>query len=406
MTQPTPRRDSPRRDHEEADEARTGGFLLSCGKVDAEAMRRALDAALEAGNEDDAELRRVTFTLRRDVQKRLDKYLTDRITFMSRTQLQRLIDDGGVLVNQRTPKASTVLRAGDTVEVVVPEPPSTEFEPEEIPLDIMYEDEYMIVLNKQPDIIVHPARSHNSGTMINALAWHFRASGSGALSGVGKDFARPGVVHRLDRHTSGCIVFAKQDAAHWKLGHQFEHRRVDKRYLAVVHGAIEPDVQVINLPIGPHPSREKGYREKNVVRHDELGREAVTICRVRERYRVHRPGAKPEDYTLAELELKTGRTHQIRVHLSYNLWPIVGDDMYGGRPFTDAEGRVVISRQALHACTLGIRHPISDEPLCFTAPLRGELADLVRTLRRMSGGGIAVDTQGATVNLAAAVSPS
>src|SRR5262245_48569947 len=182
--------------------------------------------------------------------------------------------------------------------------------------------------------------------MLSALVFHFRHRSrlGGGLSGVGEEFARPGVVHRLDRHTSGCIVFAKQDEAHWKLGHQFEYRRVDKRYLAVVEGRVEPDVQVIDLPIGPHPSREKGYREKYVVRHDELGKPAVTICRVRERYRLGHeppasltgvahaaaapgPGWKPAkagvgrepgrekipECTLVELELKTGRTHQIRV---------------------------------------------------------------------------------------------
>jgi 23S rRNA pseudouridine1911/1915/1917 synthase len=395
-------------DAEAQDVALAGGFLLPCGKVDADAMRKALESASESGLEDDGELRRVTFTLRRDLQKRLDKYLTDRITFMSRTQLQRLIDEGGVMVNRRVPKASTMLRLNDVVEVVVPPPPSNEINPEDIPLDVLFEDEHIIVLNKSPDIIVHPARSNLSGTMINALAYHFRhrSPSGGALSGVGKEFARPGVVHRLDRNTSGCIVFAKADEAHWKLGHQFEYRQVDKRYLAIVHGRVEPDVQVIDLPLGPHPSREKGYREKNVVRHDELGRNAVTICRVRERFLL--PGdarrvsgtAESPHYTLVELELKTGRTHQIRVHLSYLGWSIVGDDMYGGRPFEDPQSGAVLSRQALHACTLGIRHPMSGEQLQFTAPVRGELAALVASLRRMSSlGDGRVDSPGATVDI-------
>jgi len=392
-----------------------GGFILPGGHVDGDAMRKALEEAQEQGIEDDAELRRVVFTLKRDLNKRLDKYLTDRITFMSRTQLQRLIEEGGVIVNQRIPKSSTVLRLNDVVEVVVPPPPSTEIVPEDIPLDVMYEDADIIVLNKAPDIIVHPARSHLKGTMINALAWHFRHNSptGGELSGVGKEFARPGVVHRLDRYTSGCIVFAKRDEAHWKLGHQFEYRRVDKRYLAVVQGKVEPNVQVIDLPIGPHPSREKGSREKNVIRHDELGRQAVTICRVRERYSIphlsntpHQVNAaKPFDlYTLVELELKTGRTHQIRVHLSYNLWPIIGDDMYGGSPFIDDTRKEICNRQALHACTLGITHPILNEPMQFTAPLRGELATLVKTLRRQSGQRfVQVESPDATVDLSKAI---
>src|SRR5207237_544946 len=155
--------------------------------------------------------------------------------FMSRTQLARLIDEGGVTVNARRPKASTKLRAGDRVEVYVPPPPPTDIQPENIPIDVLYEDEHLIVLNKRPDIIVHPARAHKGGTMVNALAFHFQNRSGGALSGVGREFARPGVVHRLDRDTSGLIIFAKTDEAHWRLGQQFERRTVDKRYLALVH---------------------------------------------------------------------------------------------------------------------------------------------------------------------------
>lgn len=416
------------------DSALANGLLLPGGKVSEDALRALLERAEAEGRDsgEDEELRRVTFTLLKDLQKRLDKYLTDRIGFMSRTQLQRLIDEGGVLVNGRLPKASTVLRIRDVVEVVIPTPPPKHVVPEDIPVDVMFEDEHLIVLNKQPDIIVHPARSHLTGTMLSALAYHFkhRSASGGGLSRVGDDFARPGVVHRLDRHTSGCIVFAKQDEAHWKLGHQFEHRRVDKRYVALVHGRVEPDTVAIEHPLGPHPSREKGYREKQVVRHDELGKPALTICRVRERYEVppeaivrgHGPNlpsvktdgrtgaiAQPLHFSLVELELKTGRTHQIRVHLSYNGFPIVGDDMYGGRSLGVAEdgndrqiffatlngqfgvnatpkptvdgGRYVIARQALHATILCFYHPVSNEQLRFTAPLRGDMLECVRLLR-------------------------
>ena len=371
-------------------------FILPGGKVDPDALRAAAEAA------DDDELPRVRFELQRDLASRLDKYLTSRIAFMSRTQLRRLIDEGGVTVNDRPAKASTKLRLGDVVEVVVPPPPSKEIVPERIPLDVLFEDEHLIVLNKQPDIIVHPARSELSGTMINALAWHFQNVSGGSLSGVGEEFARPGVVHRLDRHTSGCIVFAKTDEAHWKLGRQFELRQVDKRYIAVTHGRLEPETDVLEFPIGPHPSREKGYREKYVVRHDDQGKHAVTIYRVRERYRLHDRPVGDQDFTLVELELKTGRTHQIRVHLSYLGFPIVADDMYAGRPFADAAGRTVIARQALHAATLGFRHPISGEPLEFTAPLRGDTADLVRTLRD-AGHAETFEIPGATVDLERAI---
>lgn len=400
------RRPSQQPSPEPGDEATAGGLVLPGGKIDAESVRRAIEQAREQGLEDEDDVRTVTFRIRRDLNKRLDRYLVDRIAFLSRNQIQALIDEGGVEVNGRRPKASTKIGAGDEVRVVVPSPPEPNIQPEDIPLDVLFEDAHIIVLNKQPDIIVHPARSHLKGTLLSALTFHFahRSETGGALSGVGHEFARPGVVHRLDRHTSGCIVFAKQDEAHWKLGHQFEHRAVDKRYLAVVEGIVAPDVQVIDLPLGPHPSREKGYREKQVVRHDELGKPAVTIVRVRERYRV--PGGigpAREGYSLVELELKTGRTHQIRVHLSHHAWPIVGDDMYGGRPYADASGRVVIHRQALHASTLGFRHPISGGALVFTAPLRGDIAALVHDLRERSGGGERADPPGATVDLAAAL---
>lgn len=392
-----------------------GTLLGRDGKVDVQAVVRAAQAereneageAIEPGG-DDALLTRVVFTLQTDVRKRLDKYLCDRITFMSRSQLQRLIEGGGVLVNERLPKASTVLRAGDVVEVVVPPPPSKDIQPEDIPLDVLFEDEHLIVLNKSPDIIVHPARSHLKGTLLSALAFHFkhRSRVGGGLSAVGKDLARPGVVHRLDRHTSGCIVFAKTEEAHWKLGHQFEHRRVEKRYLAVVQGGIEPASDLIELPIGPHPSREKGYREKYVVRHDELGKPSITLYRVLEWYgegteaRGH--GGTKEDwkgwggagdvasapvrraaYSLVELELRTGRTHQIRVHLSHLGYPIVGDDMYGGKAFTAPDGSTIIQRQALHAALLGFQHPITGEAMRFTAPVRGDMGALIAALRTM-----------------------
>src|SRR5690606_10730747 len=193
-------------------------------------------------------------------------------------------------------------------------------------------------------------------------------------------------VHRLDRDTTGCIVFAKTEEAHWKLAVQFERREVDKRYLAVTHGLVEPDGQVIDLPLGPHPSKEKGYREKRVVRYDDLGKPSVTICRVRERYEAggageaQGPGA--EAFSLVELELRTGRTHQIRVHLSHLGWPIAGDDMYGGRAVQMGGGEAVLSRQALHAALLAFRHPITGEDLSFVAPLAADMRKLIERLRQ------------------------
>lgn len=359
----------------------TSELLLPGGKVDPDAIRRAVEAARES-SDDDAELPRVEFKLQRDLNARLDKYLTSRITFLSRNQLQKLIDDGGVTVNGRKAKPSTKLRLGDEVAVTVPPPASKATVPEEIPLAVLFEDEHLIVLNKQPGIIVHPARSELAGTMINALAWHFQNVSGGELSTVGDEFARPGVVHRLDRDTSGCIVFAKDDETHWKLGRQFEKRRVDKRYLAVVQGRVGPDFEPIDLPIGPHPSKEKGYREKQVVRHDDLGKPSITICRVRERYRLHDRSVGDQDFTLCELELKTGRTHQIRVHMSAKDHPLVGDDMYGGKPFMPTGApEVSMSRQALHAALLGFEHPITGEDLVFVAPPEGDLLALIAHLR-------------------------
>ncbi|MFG0327663.1 MAG: RluA family pseudouridine synthase [Phycisphaerales bacterium JB037] len=352
-------------------------ITLPGGKVDPEALRARWE---DSGSDDPLAVR---FVLQRDLQSRLDKYLTGRITFMSRTQVQRLIDEGGATVNGRVARSSTKLRVGDAIEIELPPPPSSEVTPEEIPLEVLFEDEHLIVLNKQADLIVHPARSELSGTMINALAWHFRHASStgGTLSSVGEQFARPGVVHRLDRNTTGCIVFAKTDEAHWKLGQQFERRTVDKRYLALVQGAFEPEAMVIEAPIGPHPSKAKGYREKMVVRHDDLGKPSVTIARVHERYRLHDRPVGDQAFSLVELELKTGRTHQIRVHLSHTGFPIVGDDMYGGRAFAAGGEGVTLSRQALHAALLAFEHPISREPLAFTAPLPGDVRAVLEHLR-------------------------
>ena len=359
-------------------------LILRGGKVNPEAIELAYRRAAESGESDES-MFRVRFELSRDLKCRLDKYLTSRISFMSRNQLQHLIGEGGVTVNGTEARPATKLRQGDAVEVVVPPPPSSEVMPQEIPLEVLFEDDHLIVLNKQPDIIVHPARAEKSGTLINALAWHFKHHTGGELSPVGADKARPGVVHRLDRNTTGCIIFAKTEEAHWKLGRQFEFREVDKRYLAFVQGCVREDGFVIDKPIGPHPSKEKGYREKMVIRHDELGKKSVTIVRVRERYRLHDRAVGDQEFSLVELELKTGRTHQIRVHLSEEGFAIVGDDMYGGRAFITDEGtdraRTIIDRQALHAALLAFQHPITGETMSFVSPLPDDARALLGTLR-------------------------
>ena len=217
------------------------GIPRACSTEAARSIERSLDALYNACDEADAESQaRVRFVLAKDLQKRLDRYLVDRVPFLSRTSLQKLIGEDGVTVNGRRAKASTKLRQGDVVEATLPPPPSNSIPPEDIPIDVIYEDDALIVINKQPDIIVHPARGNRSGTLINALSWHFQNKTSGGLSTVGEDNCRPGVVHRLDRFTSGVMVAAKSDTAHWRLGRQFEKRQTQKRYLAVVHGEMSP----------------------------------------------------------------------------------------------------------------------------------------------------------------------
>ncbi|MDP7008649.1 MAG: RluA family pseudouridine synthase [Phycisphaerales bacterium] len=345
------------------------------GNIDIDALFRAYE-----DQSDDESPVEVTFELQRNHNKRLDAYLAGRIPFLSRTSLQRLIAEEVVWVNGRTPKSSTRLKSGDKVRVILPPPPSTEIPPEELPLQIVYEDKDLIVLNKQDDIIVHPARGNRSGTVINALSWHFKNVSDGTLSTVGEEFARPGVVHRLDRHTTGVMVAAKTDTAHWRLSKQFEERRTHKRYLALVHGEVEPLTDVIDVPLGKHPTKRGAY----AVRWDDQGKESVTIFRVREQY---------EGYTLVELELKTGRTHQIRLHLRHLGYPIVGDDMYGGKhlkvshivppgiPSDFDRTTTVISRQALHASLLEFDHPITGQVSTFTAPLHDDMQQLVALLR-------------------------
>ena len=376
---------------------RTESLLGAGGAIERDALFALYE---ENAAKDDESPVTVEFELLKDLDKRLDRYMVDRVPFISRTQIQRLIEEEAITVNGRVPKSSTKLKKGDRIVATLPPPPSGAIQPEEIPLDVVYEDDAIIVVNKPAGLIVHPARSHKSGTLVNALAWRFKNISGGELSKVGEEFARPGIVHRLDKFTSGAIVSAKNDTAHWRLGKQFEMRRTDKRYLALVHGQPERDIETIDLPLGKHPS----IKEKYAVRFDETGKPSVTILRARERY-VAPSGAK---YALVELELKTGRTHQIRVHLSYLGLPIVGDDMYGGKHTTERDlggdsDAMLLARQALHATTLGFRHPMTEQPMKFTAPVAADIARAVALLRastRASGADPAVAVPGATIDLA------
>ncbi len=303
-------------------------------------------------------------------ERRLDKYLHGRFSNLSRRFIQDVIKAGSVLVNGKIAKPSLKLSPGDTIDLTLPEPPSKEILPEDIPLNIIYEDSCLIILNKQPGMLVHPARSNTHGTLVNALVFY----SDKLSSGLGE--FRPGIVHRLDKNTTGVMVVAKDDTTQWKIAKQFEHRQVNKSYLAIVHGTPELTADRIKVPLGIHPRT----REKYAIRPQE-GKESITFYEVLEHWR---------GFSLLKLTPKTGRTHQLRVHLLYIKHPIVADDMYGGRlvypwQLADAEPAVqqpVISRVALHAHTLEFKHPKTDEMVKFEAPLPEDMQNMLDMLRK------------------------
>jgi len=296
---------------------------------------------------------------------RLDAYLAAKIPDWSRARLQRLIDDEDVLVNAKPAKPSYKLRVNDEVEVELSASPSASFTPEDIPLEIIYEDDAVAVVNKPAGLVVHPAAGIHSGTLANALAFHFQQLPSS------KEAARPGIVHRLDRDTSGLLVVAKTESALEKLADQFRDRTVFKSYVALVHGRVDAETIKIDQPL----ARDPGNRTRMAV--VKGGRQAISIVRVRRRY---------QRFTLLDVELKTGRTHQIRVHLSWLKHPVVADETYGGgrdNSVQDAKLRARIrslGRQFLHAQKLGFIHPESQEPMQFTAPLPPDLLKLLSDL--------------------------
>ncbi|HWS99393.1 MAG TPA: RluA family pseudouridine synthase [Pyrinomonadaceae bacterium] len=300
-----------------------------------------------------------------DAGARLDAYLAARVEGWSRARIQRLVEDGDVLVRGRTTKPAYKLRESDEIEVeLVPADP-TDFAPEDIPLRVVYEDEDLVVVDKPAGLVVHPAAGISSGTLANALVFHFRQLSTRAGS------ARPGIVHRLDRDTSGLIVVAKNEAAHEHLSDQFRAREVFKSYVALVHGHVREDAGRVEQPLARDP------RNRTRMAVVAGGRPALSLYRVRRRF---------ERFTLLDVEIKTGRTHQIRVHLQWLKHPVVGDAVYGeGRDNTVADPRLrarlnALDRQFLHAEQLGFRHPRANEPLRFTAPLPDELAQFLEEL--------------------------
>lgn len=303
-------------------------------------------------------------------ERRIDKYLAGRFRNLSRRFIQNAIKAGTVKVNGEPVKPSFKLSHRDVIDFVMPEPPSKTIEPENIPLDIIYEDGDLIILNKPCNLIVHPARGNRHGTLVNALAYY----SDELSSGLGE--FRPGIVHRLDRNTTGVMVVAKRDTAQWKIAKQFELRQVRKSYLAIVHGTPELTADRINAPLGVHPK----MREKYAVRR-ETGKEAVTFYEVIEAFR---------GFSLVHCKPRTGRTHQIRVHLAYLKHSIVADDMYGGKlvypwQLADEEPQAqnpVIARCALHAWTLEFTHPTTEQRVKFEAPLPNDMQIFLELLRQ------------------------
>ncbi|MBW2057688.1 MAG: RluA family pseudouridine synthase [Deltaproteobacteria bacterium] len=303
-----------------------------------------------------------------EMGRRLDRFLQQQGLSLSRSRIKQLIEAGLVLVNDRRVKAGTRVKPGDRVACMLPAPRPLEAKPEEIPLDILYEDSDIVVVNKAPGMVVHPAPRVFSGTLVNALLFHCED-----LSGI-NGVLRPGIVHRLDRHTSGVIVAAKNDSAHESLARQFKGRLVEKRYLAVVCGHPSEQEGLITASLGRHPSKRGIFSI-----HTRKPRDALTRWRVVEVLRY---------FTVLEIFPRTGRTHQIRVHLSSTGHPILGDPVYCRKRYLrrieDPEIRKIaegVRRQALHASRLRIFHPRSGEPMEFHAPLARDMEELIEALR-------------------------
>ncbi|BAF59999.1 MAG: RluA family pseudouridine synthase [Pelotomaculum sp.] len=291
-----------------------------------------------------------------DAGKRLDLFLAGEMEGLTRTYVQKLIAEGMASVNGQRGRASYRVKPGDVVVLQVPEPEGLEIKKEPIPLEVYYEDADVIVINKPRGMVVHPADGNYSGTLVNALLYH--CSDLSGINGV----MRPGIVHRLDKDTSGLIMVAKNDTAHLSLARQLKERQITRRYLALVHGLLKEQSGMVDAPIGrdPRDRKKMAVLQKNA-------KQAVTRYRVLERFK---------GYTYIELMLETGRTHQIRVHMSYIGHPVVGDLKYGpSRPHFGLEG------QFLHAAVLGFHHPRTGEYLQFEAPLPDVLKAVLEKLR-------------------------
>ena len=295
------------------------------------------------------------------MDERLDKFLSAMLPDQSRSYLQKIIKDGNVLVNGEPKKSSYRLEDGDEVTADLPELKSPDIEPENIPLDILYEDDSILMVNKPKGMVVHPSAGHYTGTLVNAVLWHCQ----GQLSGI-NGVSRPGIVHRIDKDTTGVLVVCKNDAAHNAVAAQLKEHSITRKYRAIVHGVIKEDEGTVDAPIGRHPTERKKMASgvKN-------GKRAVTHYRVLERF---------QGYTYVECQLETGRTHQIRVHMASIHHPLLGDTVYG--PAMDSHH---LEGQTLHAMVLGLIHPVTGEYLEVEAPLPEYFENLLKKFRTMSG---------------------
>jgi len=296
---------------------------------------------------------------------RLDVFLREKFPAASRGALRRLIEQGHVRVNGKTVKPTHTPRAGEKVEIHWPDARPAEAQPEAIPLDILFEDQSLLVVNKPAGLVVHPAAGHEEHTLVNALLHHCQ----GSLSGIG-GVARPGIVHRLDKDTSGCLVVAKDDETHLALSGQFAGRVVKKIYHALLCGEVPREAGEIHAAIARHPT----HRKRMAVHGDSNGRAAHTSWRVLERLKAA---------TLVEAQIHTGRTHQIRVHFQFLGHPVVGDDTYGAKPNARLKEltNYAAPRVLLHAQELSFMHPRTHEPLKLTAPLPDDFKHALKLLR-------------------------
>ena len=276
---------------------------------------------------------------------RIDRYLADQCPEHSRSYIQKLLKEEQVLVNGRVIKANYKTQSGDYIEFHIPDPEVLDILPENIPLDILYEDQDILVVNKPKGMVVHPAPGHYTGTLVNAIMYHCKDNLSG-INGV----MRPGIVHRIDMDTTGSLLICKNDRAHQALAKQLKEHSITRKYHAIVHGRLKEDEGTIDKPIGRHP-----IDRKKMSVHCTNGREAVTHYRVLKRF---------QQFTYIECQLETGRTHQIRVHMSSIGHPILGDQVYG-----PAKCPYKLQGQTLHAKVLGITHPTTGEYMEFDAPL-------------------------------------